>query len=121
LSRECAEDEDVKKMADLLRQGSALTDLACPVCHSPLLKLQNGNLWCAKCEKKVVVVKEGEESAKLQSSMALNSLEATLLAKIQEIQNKMQHEENVDEILKMNTALSGLLDSLEKIRKTKKP
>jgi len=107
-------------MADLLRQGSTLTDLACPACASPLFRLRSGNLWCAKCQKKVIIVKEGEEPAKITGSMVLDTLEATLLAKVQEIQNKMQHEENVEELQKLGTVLSGLLENLEKIRKVKK-
>jgi UPF0148 protein len=119
LSKNENEDQDVKRMADLLRQGSTLTELACPACASPLFRLKNGDLWCAKCEKKVIVVKEGEE-AKLASSMTLDTLEATLLTKVQEIQNKMQHEQNAEEIQKLSTTLSGLLENLEKTRKAKK-
>ncbi len=48
-------------MADLLRQGATLTDLSCPACASPLFRLKDGSLWCANDEKKVVIVKEGEE------------------------------------------------------------
>jgi len=107
-------------MADLLRQGSTLTDLACPACASPLFKLKSGDLWCAKCEKKVIVVREGEEPTKVTSSMVLDSVEATLLTKVQEIQNKMQHEENVEELQKLGKTLSDLLENLEKIRKVKR-
>jgi uncharacterized Zn finger protein (UPF0148 family) len=107
-------------MVDLLRQGSTLTELACPACASPLFRLRNEDLWCARCEKKVVVVKEGEEPTRITSSMALESLETTLLAKVQTIQSKMEHEENPEELQKLNTALSGLLENLEKIRKTKR-
>ncbi len=46
----------LRSMADLLRSGATLTSLACPVCSSPLFRLKNGELWCAQCEKKVVVV-----------------------------------------------------------------
>jgi UPF0148 protein len=106
-------------MADLLRQGSTLTDLACPVCASPLFRLKNGDLWCGKCEKKVIVVKEGEEP-KAASSAMMDKLEMTLLAKVQAIQEKMDHEENPEELQKLNTALSGLLENLDRIRKTKK-
>ena len=106
-------------MADLLRQGSTLTDLACPVCASPLFRLKNGDLWCGKCEKKVIVVKEGEEP-KVASSAMMDKLEMTLLAKVQAIQEKMDREENPEELHKLNTALSGLLENLERIRKTKK-
>ena len=97
-----------------------MTDLACPACASPLFRLKSGDLWCAKCQKKVIVVKEGEEPTKITGSMVLDSLEVTLLAKVQEIQNKMQHEEDVEELQKLGKALSDLLDNLEKIRKVKR-
>jgi UPF0148 protein len=120
LSREKTEEKHIKRMADLLRQGSTLTDLACPACSSPLFKLKSGDLWCAKCEKKVIVVKEGEEPTKITSSMVLDTLEATLLAKVQEIQSKMQHEKNVEELQKLGTTLSEILENLEKVRKVKR-
>ncbi len=120
MSREKAEDKHIKKMADLLRQGSTLTDLACPACATPLFKLKDGTLWCAKCEKKVVVVKEGEEPTRITSSITLENLEATLLAKVQEIQNKLQHTENVEELEQLGKTLSELLENLEKVRKMKR-
>jgi UPF0148 protein len=114
------EEKHIKQMANLLRQGSTLTDLACPACATPLFKLKNETLWCTKCQKKVIILKEGEEPTKVTSSMALETLETTLLAKIQEIQNKMQHTENIEELQKLGTALSELLENLEKTRKVKK-
>jgi UPF0148 protein len=107
-------------MADMLRQGATLTELACPACASPLFRLRNGDLWCAKCEKKVIIVKEGEDPSKITGSIVLDKLEATLLAKVQEIQNRMQHEENMEELQKLGMVLSGMLENLEKIRKTKR-
>jgi UPF0148 protein len=120
LPPEKTEEKHIKRMADLLRQGSTLTDLACPACSSPLFKLKSGDLWCAKCEKKVVVVKEGEEPTKITSPMVLDTLEATLIAKVQEIQNKMQQEQRTEELQKLGTTLSELLGNLEKIKKLKK-
>jgi UPF0148 protein len=120
LSQEKNEEQHIKRMADLLRQGATLTELACPACASPLFRLKSGDLWCAKCQKKVIVVKEGEEPPKITGLIVLNKLEATLLAKVQEIENKMQHEENMEELQKLGTVLSGLLENLEKIRKAKR-
>jgi len=114
------DEQYIKRMADLLRQGSTLTELTCPVCASPIFRLKNGDLWCAKCEKRVIVVKEEAELAKITGALSLETLEATLLAKIQEIQEKMQHETNVEELQKLGSALSGLLENLEKVRKAKK-
>jgi len=108
-------------MADLLRQGATLTDLSCPVCSSPLFRLQDGTLWCAKDEKKVIIVKEGEEAPAAHStSTAYDKLESSLLTKIEDVQSKIEKTENAEELQKLSTALSQLLDSLEKIQKMKK-
>jgi uncharacterized Zn finger protein (UPF0148 family) len=113
------EDKPIKRMADLLSQGATLTDLSCPACASPLFRLKDGILWCAKCEKKVIVVKEGEEPEKA-SNTAYGKLEATLLAKVEDIQEKIQNTEDVEELQKLSTALSEILSNLEKIQKMKK-
>jgi UPF0148 protein len=113
-------DKHIKRMADLLRQGATLTDLSCPVCSSPLFRLKDGTLWCGKDEKKVIIVKEGEEPPKPSSNTMLETLEATLLAKVQDVQGKIQRTDNVDELQKLSAALSELLNSLEKVRRMKK-
>ena len=120
MSRTQSENEDVKRMADLLKQGSTLTELACPACASPLFRLRNGDLWCAKCEKKVIVVKEDEDAERITRSITLEKLETTLLAKVQEIQDRMQHTDNAEELQKLGTTLSGLLENIERTRKTRK-
>jgi uncharacterized Zn finger protein (UPF0148 family) len=106
-------------MAELLKSGSTMTNLACPACASPLFRLKNGELWCEKCQKKVVVVKEGEEQ-NLARATALNSLEATLATKIQEIQDKMTNEQDPEKLQKLGNTLTGLLENLERTRKIKK-
>ena len=107
-------------MADLLRQGATLTDLACPACSSPLFRLQDGTLWCGKDEKKVIIVKEGEEAPKPSNNSAMDKLEATLMAKVENLQGKIEQTENVEELGKLTTALSELLNSLEKVKRIKK-
>lgn len=113
-------DDHVKRMADLLSQGATLTDLACPVCFSPLFRLRDGTLWCGKDEKKVIIVKEGEEPPKPATNPAMDTLESTLMAKVANLQDKIQKTDNVEELSKLTTALSELLDSLEKIKRMKK-
>ncbi len=108
-------------MADLLRQGATLTDLSCPVCASPLFRLKDGSLWCGQDEKKVIIVKEGEEAPQTTppANAAYDKLEAILLTKIQGIQDKIEKTEDIEEIQKLSTALSELLNSVEKIRHMK--
>jgi len=113
------EENHIKRMADLLRQGTTLTELSCPACASPLFRLKDGTLWCAKCEKKVIVVKEGQVPPEKSPSAAMERLDATLLAKVQEIQTKIQNTEDVEELQKLGNALSELLSSLEKIKTMK--
>lgn len=108
-------------MADLLMKGATLTDLSCPECNSPLFRLQDGTLWCANDEKKVVIVKEGEELAKPSATGSpYDKLEETLMKKVQDLQGKIEKTEDVDELQKLTSALTELLNSLEKIQKMKK-
>jgi len=104
-------------MVDLLKQGATLTELACPVCASPLFRVQGGELWCGKCEKRVIVVKEGETPEKATSQAQLLSLEGTVLMKIQTIENRIRDEENIEELQKLNTVLASLLENLERLKK----
>ena len=111
-------------MAELLRQGATLTDLGCPVCHSPLLRLQDGTLWCGMDQKKVVVVREGEEPPKQVAPTKSNGgtydkLEATLNKKIEDLQLKIEKTDDIDEIQKLTIAISELLNSVEKVKKMK--
>jgi len=111
----------VKRGADLLLHGAALTDLSCPACSSPLFRLKDGTLWCTKDEKKVVVIKEGQEIPKdtPAKNSAYDKLEATLMTKIQDIQGKIEKTEDVDELQRLTLALSELLNSIEKVNKIK--
>ncbi|HLN88557.1 MAG TPA: Sjogren's syndrome/scleroderma autoantigen 1 family protein [Candidatus Binatia bacterium] len=115
------EDTPVKRGANLLLQGAALTDLSCPECASPLFRLKDGTLWCAKDEKKVIIVKEGEEPPKqtVAPTTAYDKLEAALMAKIQDIQDKIEKTQDMDELQKLTQGLDQLLNSVEKIKKIK--
>ena len=106
-------------MTDLLRQGATLTELPCPACSSPLFKLRSGNLWCARCQKRVIVVKEGE-SIEATSPVLLTSLESTVLTKIQEIDGKLREEKDPEKLRRLGALLSTLLENLEKIRRMKR-
>ena len=119
MSQKKTDESHIKRMAELLKSGATMTDLACPACASPLFRLKNGELWCEKDQKKVVVVKEGEEP-KLAGAAALNSLEATLTVKIQQIQKQMECEKDPEKLQKLGSTLTGLLQNLEMTRRIKK-
>jgi len=106
-------------MADLLKQGATLTDLSCPACASPIFKLKSGELWCAKCQKRVVLVKEGQTPEEATRPILLSTLESTLLTKMQEIEKRIKEENDPEQLQKLTTTLSSLLEDLNKIRKMK--
>jgi len=109
--------DGVKSMAELLRAGATMTDLSCPACSSPLFRLKNGDLWCAQCQKKVVVVKEGEQVGETQTLTSLGNVESTLMTKILEINNSIQGEKDPVELQKLSQVLTSLLDNLDKVKR----
>lgn len=107
-------------MADLLRQGAALTQHVCPACSSPLFKLQNKDIWCAKCQKRVIIVKEGDPEPEVSKAPMFSGLEKTIMTKIQNLENQLAEENDPEKITKIGATLSTLLENLEKIRNMKK-
>jgi UPF0148 protein len=107
-------------MANMLKQGATLTEYACPVCASPLFRLRDGTLYCAQCEKRVIVVKEGENPEEAAGALTMGTLETTLMSKIQEIQKKIEKENDIERLQKLSDTLNMLLENLEKVRRTKK-
>lgn len=113
--------DKIRSMADLLRSGSTLTDLSCPACSSPLFRLRNGDLWCAECQKKVIVVKADEQIEETSRLAALGTVETTLLAKMAEINEKIQNENDTEELQKLNEVMATLLDNLNRLRRMGRP
>jgi uncharacterized Zn finger protein (UPF0148 family) len=111
---------DLRSMADLLRNGATLTALSCPACNSPLFRLKNEDLFCGSCKKKVIVVKEGLSHREGNDIYDFISVESTLLLKIREINNLMKSEDDIDHLLKLSNLISVLLESFYKIKKIQK-
>lgn len=112
--------ENIKVMADLLRQGATLTEYACPACATPIFKLKSGDLWCANCKKRVIVLKEGDPEPETDTTPAFSSLESTVMGKIQEIEKQLAEETDSEKLKTLSATLSTLLENLEKIRQMKK-
>ncbi len=112
-------DDTIKRMADLLRQGSTLTNLSCPACGSPLFRLKDQTLWCVKDKKKVIIMKRGSED-KNPNNTTYDKIEKTLLSKVNKLQDRIENTEKPDELQKLTSTLSEILTTLEKINKMKK-
>jgi UPF0148 protein len=114
------ESKNIKMMADLLRQGATLTEYSCPACSSPLFKLRSGELWCVSCQKRVIIVKEGQPEPEATDPTFFPSLEATILSKIKEVEKELGEEKDAEKLQTLGTTLATLLKNLEKIRIMKK-
>ena len=106
-------------MSEVLKQGATLTELACPVCASPLFRFKSGELRCVRCDKRVVVVREGESTEKIEGHAKLSSLESTILEKIRAVEERIRSEEDPEELQKLNTVLASFLENLQKLRRMK--
>ncbi len=82
--------------------------------------MQSGELWCAQCKKRVVVVREGATPAEETGTISLTKLESTLLTKIGEIEGKIRDEKDPKRLERWGRLLSTLLENLEKVRRTQR-
>lgn len=109
----------MKGMVELLRSGAKMLDKSCPECSSPLFQIKSGEIWCANCQRRVVIVKEGEEAA-AEAGMELESLERTLVKKIASMKTIIADENDPAKLKEATEVLDALLSSLEKTRRIRK-
>jgi UPF0148 protein len=113
------EEPPVKRMADLLKAGATMLFEHCPQCGSPLFKIQD-EVWCATCDKKVLILKQSEVAPDTVTTTLLSDLEATVLAKLQEVHQRVQADPDGANLEALATLLSTWLDLYEKIKKLQK-
>ena len=112
-------DSNMKGMAELLRSGATMLSRNCPECSSPLFQLKSGEIWCANCQRRVVIVPEGEE-ATAEAGMELESLERALVKKISAMETTLATEDTPAKLKEAAEVLDALLASLERLRRVRK-
>ncbi len=91
----------------------------CPECGSPLFKVEK-DIICAKCNKKVVIVKATEKEDKITEETVLSNVEQTVLSKIKETNDAIKSESDKEKLILNSQSLSIWLDILDKIRKLRR-
>ena len=123
-------DENTKKMADLLRSGYTMLNMACPLCNNPLFKNIEDDIFCPICNRRVQIVKEDNKTSatKSQEANGLNSetkktlkdasknLEEILLKKIEYISQKLQDETQINAIKSYIEILDLIITLISKLR-----
>jgi len=114
------EKDYIKKMADLLKAGATMLSISCPVDKVPLFKLKTGEVICPICGTRFYIVKDEAEHAAATVSIALESLERTVISKITQLDGTLRAL-NADTVSKdMLESLKLWLEILEKIRGLRK-
>ncbi len=112
------DDEKIKRMGDLLKSGATMLFEYCPECSTPLFKIKD-DIWCPNCNKRVIIVREGEET-KVTSMLLLEEIEKTIMIKLQEISHGIRNEMDPPKLLEIGELLLKWLEILEKIRNIRK-
>ncbi|MFX1420206.1 MAG: Sjogren's syndrome/scleroderma autoantigen 1 family protein [Promethearchaeota archaeon] len=123
-------------MADLLRSGNTMLNMACPVCNNPIFRNKDGNIFCPTCNRNVLIVnndsqqnvnikkdmiynKEQENSHYITHNVLLNSLQNTLFEKIEILTQKLKEETQLQVIESYTKILLNCLEIINKIRTNK--
>jgi UPF0148 protein len=112
--------ENIKKMATLLKEGNTMLDIMCPQCGSPLFRLKNDDIYCGNCQKKVVVLKDQEELESYNKATLLSDIDDVLYTKILNITDLLKKETNLDQQSKLIQLLYNYILTIEKLKQVKK-
>ncbi|UCH57036.1 MAG: hypothetical protein JSV18_06785 [Candidatus Bathyarchaeota archaeon] len=112
-------DDSMKEMAELLRSGAKMLSRSCPECSSPLFQLKSGEIVCANCQRRVVIVPEGEEAA-VEAGVQLGVLEKALVERLVAMGDKLAREEDAGRLKALAEVTDALLTALERLRKLRK-
>lgn len=117
---------DSKIMADLLRSGYTMLNLACPECNNPLFRNKNNETFCPICNKKIIFKKDikGQSSSSrisdslndTKTNLDLSSLQQIIEEKITYISNILKDETQINLIERNLKILLQLFKLLKKLR-----
>ena len=120
-------------MADLLRMGHTMLNIACPVCNNPIFQNKSGDKFCPSCDRKVVVLNEktaqsyqnnnnsSKNNLSIKTSLSeavYTSLEDVISKKIQWIIEKLYLETDIELLGSYVDLISNFLNVLNKINTT---
>jgi UPF0148 protein len=108
------DDTSVKRMADLLRQGATMLADACPQCGSPLFKVKD-DIYCAKCDRRIVYVKSDEEVEAQAVKSLIPELRETLIKKLKALTEIVDDETDTESLTKLANLMVLLLQALHKL------
>ena len=104
-------------MAEALRSGATMMIEACPQCNSPLIKMPSNEIYCFKCNQKIIIVKADENASRVTLLQKLTQLEDTLFEKLQLLEQKIKPEKDLEKLQPLMMLTLNCLTSIETLRK----
>ncbi|MHA2007459.1 MAG: Sjogren's syndrome/scleroderma autoantigen 1 family protein [Promethearchaeota archaeon] len=116
-------------MAELLRSGYTMLNIACPICNNPIFRDKKGEKFCPTCNRKVIIndkitIQNKENTLSLDDNAlpkkieynytVIKSLIDVINKKIQWITEKLNMETQLDLLEKYTLILSHFYDILKK-------
>jgi uncharacterized Zn finger protein (UPF0148 family) len=124
--------EDAKKMANLLKSGYTMLNLACPVCNNPVFKNKNGDTFCPICNRKVLLINPELSDNKDKYHIPINQKEVTntevndltiyqnlkrvVIMKIKLFTSLLENEKDIEIVDKLTRSLIQLINLISQIR-----
>lgn len=122
--------ENIKNMAELLRSGNTMLNMACPVCNNPIFRKREGDTFCPTCNRSVLIISnetlqnnirkgngiqnntKQEINSQNRQNEVFNLLEEILIEKIEMISKKLRNEDQLYLIEKYTNILAKYFDIL---------
>ena len=110
--------EVVKKMAEYIKAGAALTSYTCPACGTPLLKLKTGEIYCVNCGKRVYVVKSDIEERGVVTGIVLEELRNTITSLLSNLVEVLKRGDvDTSERIELGREILVWLEALERVNR----
>ncbi|MFX0133788.1 MAG: Sjogren's syndrome/scleroderma autoantigen 1 family protein [Candidatus Hodarchaeota archaeon] len=113
------EDDKIKKMAEMLKQGYTMTSDICPSCNSPLF-LKNDLLFCPSCNKQVIKISDDREAISIIQESMLSKLNEVINNKIEDLTQLIENEKDTDNLNSYLRLLIAYLETIERIKRITK-
>ncbi|TFG16153.1 MAG: hypothetical protein EU531_07420 [Promethearchaeota archaeon] len=120
-------------MANLLKSGYTMLNLACPVCSNPVFRNKKGDTFCPICNRKVILITNDrtEESDKKQHIKHQNkghhvkvndiaifqNLKQAIMIKLREFTDILENEEDIEVSEKIIHVIKLLVNLISEINK----
>ena len=117
------DDQLIKKMAKLLREGATMLNKSCPKCGTLIYRLPNKKIICPSCNSEIIIQKDSPASETVHQvpnstsgiSLDFQPILNNLYLKLGELNHALQDESDFSNIERILTMIDKILQIYKKI------